>query len=106
MAFIARLPSLISGYHPVEVAHIRYAEPASGKDHTGGAQKPDGKWTVPLSAHLHRLGPDAQHHSNERGWWAGHGIDPIKVAAALYAVTGNYEAGCAIIRQANNGEFQ
>jgi hypothetical protein len=81
---IARLPSLISGKEPVEVCHLRYGEPDRGKPPTGMGEKPDDKWTLPLTPEEHRLGVRAQHAGNEREWWASHGIDPVAVCEVLY----------------------
>jgi hypothetical protein len=104
--FIAKLPCLITGANRVEVAHIRYGEPDLGKPSTGMQQKPSDKWTVPLAPHVHREGPEAQHGSGERDWWTSKGVDPLKVAEALYRVSGDLEAGRAICRNARLGEFK
>jgi len=65
----------------------------------GAGEKPDDKWTVPLSPEMHTDGPNAQHKSNERAWWEKQGIDPVAVAAALYCSSGDIEAGEEIIRE-------
>ena len=73
---------------PSEAAHIRYSAMRYGKFHTGMGQKPDDKWTVPLCARCHRVGDEtitAQHQMSERKFWKGHGVDPIEIAAELYA---------------------
>ena len=59
------------------------------------AEKPDDKFTVPLCVSHH-----SEQHAwgDERGWWMKYEIDPIKVALALYAVTGNHERGEMIVR--------
>src|SRR5688500_1721865 len=90
LAWIRTLPSLITGSRVhSEAAHIRYADPTWGKLFTAKGQKPDDKWAVPLSAELHRSGPEAQHDENERQWWTKHGIDPCQVAAALWSASGD-----------------
>jgi len=70
---------------PSEAAHVRYGEPSSGKRKAGVGEKPDDMWTLPLCAEHHRTGKDAQHGTNERAWWALHGIDPIPICKALAA---------------------
>ena len=39
-------------------------------------EKPDDWRTLPLCALDHLDGPNAQHRSNERSWWAAKGIYP------------------------------
>jgi hypothetical protein len=101
LAYIRSLPCLVSGSNfNVEAAHIRYSDARWKKINPGVGRKPDDCWTVPLSAEMHRLGEEAQHNGNERAFWERHGIDPLEIATALYAVTGQYEAGLKIIREA------
>lgn len=83
---IAQLPSVISGREPVHVAHIRYGDAEHGKPHTGMAEKPDDKWVLPLTPDEHTDGVRAQHKSGERDWWAGHGIDPVRLCDDLYSI--------------------
>jgi len=96
LAFIRELPSLVPGPGPVEAAHIRYGAPIYGKPKVGMAEKPDDKWVVPLCAAEHRR----QHDMNERDYWASVEIDPVLVAALLWAHTGNHDAAVLIIRNA------
>lgn len=84
LSAVARLPCLICGATPVEVAHVRYADAARDKPITGMQTKPDDKWTVPLCPDHHRLGPCAQHAMGERAFWESHDIDPLAVCEALY----------------------
>lgn len=79
---------------------MRYPDPTFGKRETGLAEKPDDKWTVPLNAVDHRLAADAQHAGNERGFWRRHRIDPVKVACALWACSGDTETALIILREA------
>ncbi|CAD7023310.1 hypothetical protein REJC140_00163 [Pseudorhizobium endolithicum] len=96
LAFIRTLPSVLSGVYGCEACHIRYGDPMYRKKHTGKAQKPDDAWTIPLTPDEHR----DQHASNEREWWLAQGIDPLRIALQLYAVTGNTEAATKIILEA------
>lgn len=83
---IRKCPCLICGRPgPSEAAHVRYGSLIHGKRHTGKSEKPDDRWTVPLCAEHHRTGSNAQHGSNEEGWWARHGIDPILISSLLYS---------------------
>jgi hypothetical protein len=100
LAFIRTLPCLVTGKRGVHAAHIRYPDPRFAKRAVGIGEKPDDKWTVPLHPSMHTDGPDAQHKHNEREWWEHQGIDPVAVAAALWAATGDEEAGEQIIEQA------
>lgn len=90
LALVARMPSVISGRWPVQVAHLRYGDPAKGKPHTGMGEKPDDKWTLPLTPDEHMHGVRSQHANNEQEWWEGHGIDPIQVCIDLYEAYQKY----------------
>lgn len=96
LAFIRSLPSVISGAHGCEACHIRYGDPVYRKKVTGKAQKPDDAWTVPMTPDEHR----EQHAGNEHEFWARHGIDPLRIARSLYAITGDTEAAISIILSA------
>lgn len=96
LAFIRDLPCLITGARPVEAAHIRFADARYFKRGVGMAEKPDDKWTVPLSPEQHRR----QHAMDEKQFWDEAGIDPVFVAAMLWAHTGNDEIAEQIISQA------
>jgi hypothetical protein len=85
LSWVHDLPCVVSGTSPVEAAHIRYGAAHYGKAATGMAEKADDRWVVPLSAHEHRTGPDAQHMNNERDYWRRRGIDPCLVAALIYS---------------------
>ncbi len=95
LAFIRRLPSVISGVYGCEACHIRAGSAVHRKKHTGGQQKPDDAWTLPLTADEHR----AQHAMDELAFWRLHEIDPFELAAKLYAVSGDEVAAQAIIRK-------
>lgn len=96
LEFIRTLPCVVSGVRPVEAAHIRMADPSYGKRETGTAERPDDRWVVPLSPAMHR----EQHSGSEAEFWTRHGIDPCKVALALYAVTGDDQQADIILRNA------
>lgn len=96
LAWIRTLPCVITGNRPVDPAHVRYADPVYGKRETGKAEKPDDKWVIPLCREKH----DEQHSMNERIFWARHGLDPLRIALALYACTGDDDQAFVIIREA------
>lgn len=96
LAFIRKLPSVISGEFGCEACHIRYGDPVLRKKHTGKAQKPDDAWTLPLTPTEHR----DQHDRNEQDWWSAHGIDPLMLSRKIYGVTGDTDAAIKIIMEA------
>jgi hypothetical protein len=99
LKFIRSLPCLICGTHrDVQAAHIRAANPHYGKRGTGLGEKSADHWTVPLCVGHHCL----QHRSNEMEYWTMQAIDPFKVALALFASSGDEEAGELIIKEARN----
>jgi hypothetical protein len=101
LAFVRSLPCAVCGKRiHVEAAHVRYAEPAYGKTTAGMGVKPDDRWAVPLCAPHHREAPDAQHAGNERAWWLGHRIDPLALAQALHACSGDEEMGEHVVQAA------
>lgn len=87
LRFVGSLPCLITGRRPSEACHIRYPDPRYGKRETGLSEKAHDKFTVPMHADLHR----EQHSMNERAFWDRYGIDPIRVALALWANSGDDE---------------
>ena len=99
LAWIRTLPCVAPGLcnGAVEAAHIRYTDLSAGKLETGMGQKSDDMWALPLCAEHHRLGKNAQHNAGEQTWWKAIGIDPVRLAMALYRVSGNDELGAVII---------
>lgn len=92
--FIASLWCVICGAGDVQCAHVRFADLTVGKPFTGGATKPDDKYTVPLCCGCH----SRQHAwGDERGWWLKYEIDPIKLALALYCVSGKHDRATEIL---------
>lgn len=79
--FIRSQPCCICGGIDTEAAHIRTASIKHGKLHTGMAEKPSDKWTLPLCNHHHR----EQHSMNEVYFWHSYGIDPFMLAITLKA---------------------
>ena len=75
-----------------EAAHIRSADWSIGKPLTGNSIKPDDFYVVPLCSKCHRL----QHEVGEMIFWDSCN-DPIKIALALYAVSGDIDRADRII---------
>ena len=98
LAFVGQLPSLVPGYEPVQVAHIRYADDHVGKRSAGMGMKPSDWWVVPLAADQHRR----QHEMNERAFWGEAGINPLLIAALLFVhgQTEDVSAATIVIRNA------
>ena len=86
LAYIGELPCVRTWSYPVEVAHVRFGDPARGKRPTGAGEKPSDRWTVPLSDLMHRNSNEAQHNHGEREWWEEAGIDVIALMLDLQAV--------------------
>lgn len=97
LAFIRKLPSVVSGKWPVEACHIRMGSPMFKKPRAGIGQKSDDAWTLPLTPEEHR----DQHAHHESKWWLSWHIEPFTVAMALYEITGDLEAGRELIRELN-----
>jgi len=78
LRFVASQPCLVCGRGPSDAHHIKFAEQrAMGR-------KVSDKFTVPICRLHHR---ELHRRGNEHAWWNKQGIDPLPVAAALWART-------------------
>jgi hypothetical protein len=78
LRFVAAQPCLVCGRTPSDAHHIKFAEQrAMGR-------KVSDKFAVPICRLHHR---ELHQRGNERAWWQGQGIDPLVVAASLWART-------------------
>ena len=78
LRFVASQPCLVCGRGPSDAHHIKFAEQrAMGR-------KVGDKFTVPICRLHHR---ELHRRGDERAWWDKQGIDPLPVAAALWART-------------------
>lgn len=86
LAFVRLLPCVCCGkLGPSEAAHVRI-----GGDGGMGLKPPD-RLTVPLCG---PFGCHAdQHQRGEQAFWSELGIDPVDLAARLWAVSGDVEQG-------------
>lgn len=93
--YIRSLPCVVCGNNiETEAAHLRMSCIEIGKRSTGKSEKPSDCWTVPLCGRHHR----EQHSVSERFFWHEYKIDPFRIAAFLYALSGDFEAGESIIK--------
>lgn len=92
--YISQLPCLLCGSTDVQCAHVRFADLTVGKEYTGKSEKPDDKYTLPICCGHHKHQHD---FGDERAWWEMSGIDPVKTALALFAVSGDLSRGEVII---------
>jgi hypothetical protein len=78
LKFVASQPCLICGRTPSDPHHIKFAEQrAMGR-------KVSDRFTVPICRLHHR---ELHRKGNERAWWKKQEIDPLPVAASLWAKT-------------------
>jgi hypothetical protein len=76
--FVAARACIICGREPSDPHHLRFAQPrALGR-------KASDEFAVPLCRIHHR---EVHRSNDEAGWWSRFGVDPFRVAAALWAQT-------------------
>ena len=76
LAFIRTQACLVCGRTPSDAHHLRFLQPRAM------AKKVSDEFTVPLCRRHHQL---LHHDSDEQEWWAAHGVDPVAIAADLWA---------------------
>jgi hypothetical protein len=78
LRFVAAQPCLVCGRTPSDPHHLKFAEQrAMGR-------KVSDRFSVPICRLHHR---ELHRRGNERAWWEKHAIDPLSVAANLWAKT-------------------
>ena len=78
LRFVAGQPCLVCGRTPSDAHHLKFAEQrAMGR-------KVSDKFTVPICRLHHR---ELHRRGDERAWWEKQGLDPLPVAANLWAQT-------------------
>jgi hypothetical protein len=107
LRFVASQPCLICGRTPSDAHHIKFAEQrAMGR-------KVSDKFAVPICRLHHR---ELHRRGNEHVWWQNQEIDPLVVAATLWArthavaqaeveIVGDRDRSAAINTQLNGGHF-
>jgi ERF superfamily len=95
LKFVTAQPCLVCGRTPSDPHHIKFAEQrAMGR-------KVSDRFTVPICRLHHR---ELHRRGNERAWWESQRIDPLPVAANLWARTHAFAAGIANIKDAQRAE--
>jgi hypothetical protein len=78
LRFVAAQPCLVCGRTPSDPHHIKFAEQrAMGR-------KVSDRFSVPICRLHHR---ELHRRGNEQAWWQKQGVDPLVVAASLWANT-------------------
>jgi hypothetical protein len=96
LKFVAAQPCLVCGRTPSDPHHIKFAEQrAMGR-------KVSDRFTVPICRLHHR---ELHRRGNERAWWESQGIDPLPVAANLWAKTHEFASAAANIDGAQRAEM-
>jgi hypothetical protein len=78
LSFVATQPCLICKASPCDPHHLKMARPQSL------GRKVSDEFTVPLCRTHHQ---ELHRNGNERAWWQNQGIDPLPIAATLWART-------------------
>jgi hypothetical protein len=95
LAFIRKLSCVRCGTPwRIEAAHVRI-----GTD-GGTGLKPSDCYAVPLCGECHTTGIGAQHRCGELTFWSRLRVDPLALAASLWAVSGDITAGERIVTRA------
>jgi hypothetical protein len=95
LKFVAAQPCLVCGRTPSDPHHIKFAEQRAL------ARKVSDRFTVPICRLHHR---ELHRRCNERAWWDSQGIDPLSVAAKLWAKTHEFASAAANIAGAHRAE--
>jgi hypothetical protein len=95
LKFVAAQPCLVCGRTPSDPHHIKFAEQrALGR-------KVSDRFTVPICRLHHR---ELHRRGNERAWWDNQAIDPLPVAANLWAKTHEFASAADGIAGAQRAE--
>jgi hypothetical protein len=78
LRFVAAQPCLVCGRAPSDPHHIKFVE------HRAMGRRVSDRFTVPICRLHHR---ELHRRGNEPDWWQKQGIDPLVVAANLWAKT-------------------
>jgi hypothetical protein len=83
LKFVAAQPCLICGRSPTDAHHIKFAQPSAM------GRKVSDRFAVPVCRLHHR---ELHRRGDERAWWQSQGIDPLPIAAGLWANTHGVDA--------------
>jgi hypothetical protein len=78
LRFVATQPCLICGRTPTDAHHVKFAQL------TAMGRRVSDRFTVPICRLHHR---ELHRRGAERDWWSAQNIDPLPIAAALWACT-------------------
>ena len=78
LKFVSAQPCLVCGREPTDPHHLRFAQPRAL------SRKVSDEFTVPLCRSHHR---ELHRCGDEPAWWSRSGVEPLPVAAALWAQT-------------------
>jgi ERF superfamily len=93
LKYVTSQPCLVCGRTPSDAHHIKFAEPrAMGR-------KVSDRFTVPICRLHHR---QLHRRGDERAWWQSQAIDPLMIAATLWA--GTHAVAPAEPNMAGNGD--
>lgn len=102
LAAVRRCPCLSCDNDPAgEAAHVRMTR--AGKEIAGTGSKPADRWSLPLCRACHTGAPSAQHRVGEVAFWSALGLDPLAIAARLYAVSPDVPAMRNVIFKEREG---
>jgi len=94
LAFLRRLECPVyPGERPIEAHHLLRADGTRGM-----GRKAADRYAIPLSQRAHRELHDA---GDEEAWLAAKGIDGRALAAALWRISGDLEAGIRVVMRAS-----
>lgn len=82
LAFIRKLPCVLTGREGVEAAHLSMAAPKYGHYGRGRGSKVSDRWVLPLSQAAHAR----QHQIGEDLFWRNAGIDPHILALTIHGL--------------------
>lgn len=86
LAFLHRLPCVVTGRFGVDAAHVSYADRRYGHYGRAKATKAGDRWALPLAKTEHAK----QHSMSERAYWEAVGINPHELALTLFGIWTDY----------------
>ncbi len=93
IALIRKLPCCVCQRNPGGTAHHLKL----GTSDRGMGMRSSDKFAIPMCADCHLNGIERAGSKNEWTWFKSRGVNPLDLAAGLWAVTGNLEAMRAVM---------
>lgn len=94
LAFLHKLPCVVTGRYEVQAAHVSYANSWFGAYGRGKGTKAPDRFALPLCAEEHAR----QHNMNEQAYWASVGVNPHELANTLFGLWHDYDEAEAVAR--------